>query len=140
MYDIRNLQIDDYDKSYVNLLNQLSKIDNMNKITFANLYPNLPKNIIVIENLDTNLIVASGTLLLEQKIIHNGSKIGHIEDIVIDVHHRGYGLGKLLMKRLLNVAKKENCYKVILNCTDPLIKFYQKFDFYVKDNSMSIYF
>lgn len=140
MYNIRKLEIDDYDKNYVNLLNQLSDGTVIDKKEFMEIFPKLPHNIYVIENLITNNIIATGTLVIEQKIIHNGGKVGHIEDIVIDENHRENGYGKIIINKLIKVAKDNNCYKVLLNCTNDLVSYYTKFGFSVKNNSMSIYF
>ena len=125
---IRQLQKTDFNKNYLNLLEQLTKVDKK-KITFEkfkNFIDNLNKNhkIVVIEI--NNKIVATGTVLLENKIIHGLSKVAHIEDIVVDKETRGLGLGKKLISFLIDIAEKENCYKVILNCKKENIKFYEK--------------
>ena len=126
--EIRNLQKTDYNKNYLNLLEQLTKVDK-EKITFEkfkNFIDDLNKNhkIIVIEF--KNKIVATGTILIENKIIHGLSKVAHIEDIVVDEESRGMGLGKKIISFLIDIAEKENCYKVILNCKNKYIKFYEK--------------
>lgn len=126
--EFRNLQKTDYNKNYLNLLKQLTKVDKQ-KITFEkfkNFVDNLNKNhkIIVIEF--KNKIVATGTVLIENKIIHGLSKVAHIEDIVVDKESRGMGLGKKIISFLIDIAEKENCYKVILNCKKENIKFYEK--------------
>ena len=54
----------------------------------------LNHQIFVIENKDTNHIIGTLTILIEQKVIHNMGKVGHIEDVVIDNKYRGRGLGK----------------------------------------------
>ena len=72
---LRNIEITDYDKGYLNLLRQLTHIE-PDKITFNhfnNFIDSLNKNhqIIVIENTDTNMIIGTITVLIEQKLIHN---------------------------------------------------------------------
>ena len=125
---IRHLESMDFNKNYLHLLEQLTKVDK-EKITFEkfkNFVDNLNKNhkIIVIEF--NNKIVATGTVLIENKIIHGLSKVAHIEDIVVDKESRGMGLGKKLISFLIDIAEKEKCYKVILNCKKEYIKFYEK--------------
>jgi glucosamine-phosphate N-acetyltransferase len=126
--EFRNLQKTDYNKNYLNLLKQLTKVDKQ-KITFEkfeNFINKLNKNhkIIVIEF--KNKIVATGTVLIENKIIHGLRKVAHIEDIVVDKESRGMGLGKKIISFLIDIAEKENCYKVILNCRKENINFYEK--------------
>ena len=75
-------------------------------------------------------VIGSGTLLIEQKIIHNYGKVGHIEDIVIDNNMRGQGLGKKIINYLISKAKIYNCYKIILGCDDSKVDFYKKCNLY----------
>ena len=89
---------------------------------------------------DENKIVASGTLLIENKIIHGISKVGHIEDIVVDSKSRGLGLGKKIVSYLTNLAKENNCYKVILNCKEENCGFYEKCGYVRKETEMVQYF
>jgi glucosamine-phosphate N-acetyltransferase len=87
-----------------------------------------------------NQIVATGTLFIEPKLIHDVSKIGHIEDIIVSKEYRKMGLGKKMINYLVNLAKQQKCYKVILNCTNNYISFYEKCSFKLTNNQMSIYF
>ena len=61
-----------------------------------------------------NEIVATGTILIENKLIHGINKVAHIEDIVVDKKTRGMGLGKKLISFLLNIAENKKCYKIYL--------------------------
>ena len=84
-------------------------------------------------------IVASGTILIEPKILHN-SFAGHIEDIVVDSNYRGYGLARIILDTLKTYAlQHRKCYKIILDCKEDLIQFYEKNDFIVKGVQMSKY-
>ena len=42
---------------------------------------------------------------------------------------RGRQLGKLLLATLTLLARRQGCYKVTLNCADPMVKFYNGFGF-----------
>lgn len=121
---IRSISVDDYNKGYFELLEQLTKcskpdyVDWYSFITYLNSY----HIIMVIE--DNNKIIATGTLLVEKKIIHNMGLVGHIEDIVIDKNYRGSGLGKQMVKYLMDLSEDKGCYKTILNCTQKNTLFY----------------
>lgn len=126
--EYRYLQKRDFNKNYLHLLEQLTEV-NKHLITyekFSNFVENLNKNhkIIVIEY--NNKIIASGTILIENKVIHGINRVAHIEDIVICNTSRGLGLGKQLIHFLINIAKEEDCYKVILNCKKEYAGFYEK--------------
>jgi len=82
------------------------------------------------------MIVGSTTLLIEQKFIHKGGLVGHIEDVVVKKEFEGQGIGMRLVKSLLDVAKQKKCYKTILNCKDDLRPFYTKMGFNQATNEM----
>jgi glucosamine-phosphate N-acetyltransferase len=81
-------------------------------------------------------IVGSATLLIEQKFIHNGGLVGHIEDVVVRKDYEGKGIGVKLIRSLLACAKEKNCYKTILDCKDDVKQFYEKIGFYEESNGM----
>ena len=142
---IRQIELTDFTNEYFNLLNQLSITDvdkfheNKNRL-FVNSLGN-KHYICIIEDVDSQKIIGTGTLLIEDKIIHNYGKVGHIEDIVIDKQYRGLELGKLLIEYLTDFCKLNmNCYKCILNCNENLINFYQKCGYKINGVEMSMYF
>ena len=81
-------------------------------------------------------VVGTATIFIEQKFIHEGGKVGHIEDVSVGKKYKNKGIGKKIVKVLLEYAKKKGCYKTILDCTDDLIPFYQKIGFKRYSNSM----
>ena len=117
----------DIDKFIINLNN----INNYGIIYVACL--NLPPS-------DDFIIVASGTCFLEPKIIHNFMNVGHIEDIVVDANFRGKGIVHNILNHLKNYAVSNNCYKVILDCDQELVKVYSKSCYIQKGVQMAIYF
>tara|TARA_S200000501_G_scaffold352965_1_gene372305 strand:- start:166 stop:600 length:435 start_codon:yes stop_codon:yes gene_type:complete len=139
---IRNIHNDDINKNIINLLNQLSNTQNIQKHLFLQFIKTLNNNhqIIVIEDTLNNNIVGIGTILIEQKIIHNMGKVAHIEDIVIDKNYRKRGLANNLLNKLKNIAINNKCYKIILNCNENLKMFYNKNGFTQKNIQMAIYF
>ena len=140
---IRPIVRSDMDKSYYKLLGQLTKInpETMNLEQTNEFFRNLGQNhqIHVIENCKTNKIVATGTLFVEQKLIRNYGKVGHIEDIVVDESCRGYGLGKKMIEYLSDIGKDLGCYKCILDCDDKNTGFYERCGYVRKGAEMSKY-
>lgn len=138
---IRNISIEDYDRGYMNLLSQLTDTEGITKKMFEETFVKMPSNqkIYIIENKKHELL-ASGTLVIEQKFIHGCKSVGHIEDIIVNDEFRGKGLGKAIVDHLVKKSKEFGCYKCILNCSDDLIRFYNKSDFQRTGNEMSIYF
>ena len=56
-------------------------------------------------------------------------KSGIIEDVVVKENQRGKGIGKLLVKNLIEKAKKNNCDKIIFSSSEKNLKFYEKLGF-----------
>lgn len=139
----RFLNFNDYNSNYLDLLLQLSIIDKklINQQQWNNFISNLNINhqIFVLVDPSTNNIIGSGTLLIENKIIHNMSKVAHIEDIVIDKSFREKGYGKMIIDYLINEANKLNVYKIILNCSEENVLFYKKCNFIKKGVEMAKY-
>ena len=75
-------------------------------------------------------------MLVEQKFIHNGGKVGHIEDVVTRKEYSGKGVGSSLVQKCIETAKEEKCYKIILDCSLDNIAFYEKAGFRKHEVSM----
>jgi glucosamine-phosphate N-acetyltransferase len=71
-------------------------------------------------------MVGTGKLMVEYKFSRGLSKVGHIEDIVVGKDYRGNGYGKMIVKYLIEQARKNGCYKVILNSDEDKVEFYNK--------------
>jgi glucosamine-phosphate N-acetyltransferase len=83
--------------------------------------------IIIIHN-NKNKIIGAGTIFKLEKLHNN--PIGQIEDVIISEKYRGLGLGKKIIKELVKIGIEDfKCYKVILNCLDKNIGFYEKSSF-----------
>lgn len=139
---IRKIETNDYDKKYLDLLTQLTTIDK-NKITknmFSNFVQSLNENHIIFVIEVDNKIIATTTLLIENKLIHEMGKVGHIEDVVVDKKYNGKNVGKTLIEFVCEHGKNQKCYKIILDCSDNVTKFYEKCGFSIKGNLMTMYF
>jgi len=76
-----------------------------------------------------NQIIATVKLLIEPKYFYGGKAAGHIEDVVTRKGFEGNGLAKVLLKEAIKTAEKNNCYKIILDCSKELTTFYEKIGF-----------
>ena len=138
---LRELEIDDYHRGFLDLLSQLTVVGDISFDQFKETFMKMKdSNTFVIEDCQTNKIIASGSLLIEQKFVHNCRRVGHIEDIVTDQNYRGQGLGKWIIEHLMKLAQGNGCYKVILDCAKENISFYEKCGFEQKEFEMARYF
>jgi glucosamine-phosphate N-acetyltransferase len=85
-------------------------------------------------------IIASGTIIIEPKIIRGGKNVGHIEDIVVSKEMRGKGISQKILDMLKIIARERNCYKVILDCDDKVKNIYINNGFNIKGIQMAKYF
>ncbi len=139
MYKITPLSKEDYYNGFLQLLEQLTVV-NPTEISyddFSKHFDNLKSNVFVIK--DENKIIGTATVLIEHKFIHKLSSVGHIEDVVVDLRYRKCGLGKMIINHCIKYAKERNCYKIILNCANHNIEFYEKCGFTSKNVEMSMY-
>ena len=122
-----------------------SYFGDINKLNFSSLksiVERMPENqnIYFYLNNETNEIIGAITLIIEEKIIHSGGKVGHIEDFVVLDEYRGCGIGNLLYNYVKSLCEESKCYKMILNCDDTLENYYIKKGFVKKGNYMGHYF
>lgn len=142
--NIRKLEEHDYNLGYLNVLEDLTDVGRITKKDWLSQYKAIQSNpsieIWVIHDTKLNKIVGTATLFIEPKFIHKCSSVGHIEDVVLTKSTHGTGLGKKIVTFLVDRAKLRGCYKVILDCDEPTIGFYEKCGFNVKDTQMALYF
>jgi glucosamine-phosphate N-acetyltransferase len=131
----RKLEYTDYNRGYLELLSQLTSVDNVSYDQFTNFVDKLNSDHQVWVYCVNNKILVTGTLVKEQKLIHGYSKYGHIEEIVVDNSLRGQGYGKRIVDFLVSQAK--DCYRVNLNCIENLEEFYKKSGFSKKAIQMT---
>ena len=138
LLNFRQLEKGDYDKNYLELLKQLTVVGDISKEKYEMTIDKMGAEVWVIEF--EGKIIASVSLLLEQKIIHECGIVGHLEDVVVDKNYRKYGLGKFIIERIIKIAKERGCYKLIGDCKSELLGFYEKNGFESKCVQISIYF
>lgn len=87
---------------------------------------------------ENGTIVGTTTLIAEQKIARGGGLCGHIEDVAVHAEHQGKGVGSKLLTAAIEKARELGCYKVILDCNDTNMSYYEKFGFHKVENCMRI--
>ncbi len=79
-------------------------------------------------------LIGFGSLNFEMKL--KKGLMAYMEDIVVHREFRNKKIGKLIVDYLIEIAKKENCYKIKLDCKKEKILFYEKLGF--KENGFSM--
>ena len=135
---IREIVEEDIEKGFLKSLDSLRKASDLDKEVAKDILKKIISNPVHIIHVaeDNGKIVGSTTLLIEQKFIHNGGYVGHIEDVVVSKEFEGRGIGIKLVTSLLEIANTRNCYKTILDCKDELIPFYERIGFKQESKQM----
>lgn len=132
----RPLEKSDFSKSYLPLLSQLTTVGSYSVDVFEAQFSRMQSvpgchYILVVEdpgstNGITPKVVATATLLVECKFIHSAAFRGRIEDVVVDSGYRGMHLGSFLMDTLKLLSQALRCYKITLDCKEPMLSYYTK--------------
>jgi glucosamine-phosphate N-acetyltransferase len=85
---------------------------------------------------DNDEIIATASLHIQKKLIRDGGKCGLIEEVIVSKNHRNKKLGSKLLEVLVEKAKEEGCYKVILSCSRDNVNFYERNGFYESEITM----
>jgi len=135
---IREIEENDLEKGFLESLDFLRKASDIDKNKAEEILKKIKQNPnhIIHVAVDVNKIIGSTTLLIEQKFIHDGGLVGHIEDVVVRKDYEGKGIGIKLVMSMLERAKEKNCYKTILDCNDDVKQFYERIGFKHESNGM----
>jgi len=138
--EVRELEEKDLENGFIETLDNLRNVGldlKRTKEIFRKIKSNPYYKIFVAIN-ENGKVIGSTTLLIEQKFIHEGGLVGHIEDVVTHKDFRGMGFGKAVMQKAIDAAKDAGCYKVILNCSDENFPFYEKLGFRKHEREMRL--
>lgn len=74
-------------------------------------------------------------------IVHphkEGNPHGIIEEVFTEPEHRHKGYATEVISKLIEFARSEGCYKVVLECSDENMKLYSKLGFTKHQNAMRL--
>lgn len=138
---IRELEVTDIDERYFRLLCQLSGEESdyewQTAMTFWLKYEDNDDHQVFVYEQEGE-ILGTATILVENKLLHYGSRVGHVEDVVVTREQKKKGIGKALIEECVKFAKEKDCYKVILDCGDHNIAFYESCGFRVAEGCMRL--
>lgn len=132
---IRELKEEDFSNGFFETLSNLAEVGkirndlNLARGILKRIGSDRNYRIIIAEDKQNRQVIGTATLLIEQKFIHNGGKAGHIEDVATREGYEGKGIGKKVIEELIKIATENGCYKVILDCNEKVIEFYEKTGF-----------
>ena len=134
-FTIREIEENDFDNGFFETLSNLSTLGGINtnevlkKEIIKEIITNKDYVIIISEDVKSREVIGTATLFIEQKFIHNGGKVGHIEDVTTRKGYEGKGVGREIIKKLITISRERGCYKIILDCDEKVSEFYEKIGF-----------
>ena len=134
-FTIREIEENDLDNGFFETLSNLSTVGGIktNEVLKKEIIKEIITNndyiIIISEDTESREVIGTATLFIEQKFIHNGGKVGHIEDVATRKGYEGRGIGKEIINKLITISRERGCYKIILDCDEKVSKFYEKIGF-----------
>ena len=133
--DLKNSQCN---KSEIfKLLQQLTIAPEISSERYDYIISSLNDNHRIFTFVEDNNTIGLITVFIEQKLIHGGKCVAHIEDLVVDKEHRKKGISSALIDHVVNYVKGANCYKIILDCSEEVSCVYKKSKFEQKGVQMS---
>ena len=131
---LRPLEKSDYDKGYMSLLSQLTRVGEVSKERFEAQFECMKQcigghYIVVVEDISSGRAICSASLAVERKFIHATALRARLEDVVVDKDYRGRHLGGLLVGVMTELSRHIGCYKVSLDCAPDVQEFYKKFGY-----------
>jgi glucosamine-phosphate N-acetyltransferase len=121
---IRPMERRDLTRGFAEALSGLAEVD-LNLARLLDVFDTRRRQgIVTFVAVENDQVLGTASLLVEQKFIHSGGKVGHVEDVAVNPTFRARGVGRALVDHLVGEARRRGCYKVILNCADYLVGFY----------------
>jgi glucosamine-phosphate N-acetyltransferase len=140
-YRVRELRDEDFDMGFLETLPNLSDIGGLSPEEGREIFKAMkgdPVYHVFVAVASDGQVIGATTLLVEQKFIHHGGLVGHIEDVVVRKGHEGKGVGGKVVGAAIEKARELGCYKVILDCKAELVDFYSRLGFRTHDVGMRI--
>ena len=140
-FKVRELEAGDLDKGVLSVLGNLSDMGDLTIAEAKEVFRKIKKgksSHVLVAVVTDGQIAGTTTLLVEQKFIHGGGLVGHIEDVAVGPAYEGQGVGSALVRAGIAKAKELGCYKVILDCKPELVGFYERIGFRKHEIGMRI--
>lgn len=140
---IVELKHDHLDRGFLETLDNLvSGTSNLTKAKAQFIFQEISANplhkifVAVMEQQGKETVVGTISLMIEPKFIFGGGRVGHIEDVSIRKGYQNKGIGSRLVLHATAAAKELGCVKIVLDCSDETMPFYQKLGYCYQDNCM----
>lgn len=137
-FTVAKLQAKDLQNGFLESLANLTVVD-LTPEEGRTVYSKLDKNSVVfVARAENGTVIGTAMLFVTQRFIHRGGKVGHLEDVATRRGFERRGVGVALVKAVVKEAEKLGCYKVLLNCGEENVRFYEKCGFHKHETGMRL--
>ncbi len=123
---IRKLKKTDIENGFLETLNSLRNVNLTLKQAYA-IYEKRKPFIETYVALENEVVIGTVSLVFEYKFLYDGVIAAHLEDLAVHENYQSAGIGSALMDYCIKSARENGCYKLILNCTKEMKKYYKRF-------------
>ncbi len=132
-FQIREIEEADLLNGFLETLDNLSKASNLSlketREIFRKCKSVLGHKILVAVKTNGE-VIGTITIILEPKFRHGGKLVAHMEEVATKKEYEGAGVCSQLIEYAKKYAKNNNCYRIILDCSEENSMFYKKKGFY----------
>ena len=136
--EIRLMDATDLDRGFLEALRALKPVDLTEQQAIDVYRDRLKSRIRTYVAIMDGRIAGTASVFIEPKFIHSGGVVGHIEDVAVHPDFQKHGIGRALIEHLLDECRRFRCYKIILDCAEAVIPFYEKLGFHRWERAMRI--
>lgn len=129
---VRRLKQKDLNNGFFETLANLIPVGDLSPERASEIYREISSNPvynIFVAVSDTDEIVGTITILIEQKFLAQGLRMGRIEDVSTRKGFEGQGIGKALVEAAVEEARNRGCFMVDVSCADDNVSFYEECGF-----------
>lgn len=77
---------------------------------------------------DNQRIIGTCSLIIIDNLGHKGANLAVAESMIVSQEYRGHGIGSKLMQFVMEKAKEENCYKLMLSSNKKRIRAHKLYE------------
>lgn len=139
---IRELKSTDMEE-FLDIVKQLSPKSSFGNLSSESVWKQLTSFKKVFVALIDNKIIGTTSVYLEYKVNRGCNPktgklycVAHIEEVVVDIFYRRKGIGRSLMEFCTKFSEDSGAYKIILDCSDENVSFYEKCGYIKYENCM----
>ncbi|MEK7585576.1 MAG: GNAT family N-acetyltransferase [Patescibacteria group bacterium] len=125
------MQWDDIDNGLLEVLSHLSQTEPIPPESKAKIWNNLSngENAMLVAIGTDGKVIGTGILIVTWKYLRGGVRAGRISDVATHPDYEGRGIGSVIVKDLIRIAREKGCYKVTLKCSRKNRSWYERFGF-----------